>query len=277
MGLLGNRTEVTVEPERAEVVAGEPLRVRVSVGEPDGRVQGGRVELLYRNTYREEDVDRDSDGDARRVVRTRTADVVVAAEPLFAGGVPAEGAVDVELAVPPDAPGSASGSVAWAVRAVVDRRRSRDANDERPLTVLVGPGALEPWAERAVSAPPQVPMRIDAGPRVLRPGDTVEGTLTVRPTAPVSARSLRVQLTRRRRDSPDLTDEETPAVQPLLGEVELVPGEERTFPFALAVPPDAAPSFAAAHNTQHWYVEGVVDRPMRGDHVARLEVVVHTA
>jgi hypothetical protein len=43
------------------------------------------------------------------------------------------------------------------------------------------------------------------------------------------------------------------------------------------VPADAPPSFAAAHNAQHWLVEGVVDLPRAVDHVASLEVVVCTA
>ena len=273
MPLFGkNKTDVQLEVDSDRVAAGEPLRVRVRVSEPDSKVQGGRVELRYRNEYRCED--RDSDGDRHTV--TRTDDIVVASAPLFAGGVET-GDYDVELAVPPQGPPSAQDAVEWRVNAVLDRKRGLDAEAGHDLTVVIGSEAYDDRARRSPDTQDDLPMTLEVAPRTVRPGDAVGGELTITPSSPLEARSVRVQL-RRRRDHEDREYEEDVVMSvDVCGPLELGVGESRTFPIDLPVPADAEPTFEAKHNRQRWLLDGVVDRKLRGDHVVSAELNVHNA
>jgi hypothetical protein len=273
MGLFGGGVQVALRLDRERVVAGETVQARVEIGEPDRKTQGGRVELLYRNTYRYES--RDSDGD--RTNSRTTEDVVVVSEPLFEHATPAAGHVTVALPVPADAPGSDAKAVEWQVRAVVDRKRSRDARETLPLHVGSSPEALAAWAQAPFAAPDKgCTMTLEASSRVVRPGERITGVLTVRAplSEPLSARALRVDLRRIRHDEDDLTDEDRMKLEVVAGGIELSGGEERRVPFEVVVPPHAGPSFVARHNTQRWYLEGIVDRPRARDYVGELEIVV---
>jgi hypothetical protein len=271
--LFGSKTQIGMELVRGEVVAGEPVQVSITIGEPDKKVRDARLELVYRNTYLEDD--RDSDGD-RRTVRRRT-DVVAAQIPLFDTGAVTAGRIDTEIEVPLDAPGTAPDSVDWKVRAVVDRKMGNDAEAETPLTVLSPAEPLRSWAETPLPPSDKVRMALDASPRVVRPGDRITGTLRIAPHEAVSGRAIRVQLKRRRNDPDRNVDSDDHAVTQLEGEVELPAGDDRTYPFEVVVPPDAPPSFRARYNEQHWYLEGVIDVPRSRDPVVQLEVLVHTA
>jgi len=272
MALFTKKTQLDIVLDRGEVVAGQTLRARVDVGEPDGKVQGGRLELLYRNTFRYET--RDADGD--RSNAKRTEDVIVASHPLFEDAA-AAGEVSVELAVPPRAPGSAPGSVEWVVRAVVDRKMARDVNHIVPIAVLSPPEQLAAWAEHPAANSSGVPMAMEVAPRTARPGSVISGRIEVRAAGETSARSVRVQLRRRRNDKDGLTDEKVVTKRELADVLELSSGEGRAWDFSLEVPADAPPSFEAHHNHQHWYVEGVLDRRLATDPTVQIEVNVHTA
>ena len=272
MPLFGTKTEVEVRVEPAEVVAGEAVRVTARFGELDKKAQGARIELGYRNTYKEDDTD--SDGD--RTTRTRKDDVVVAAEQVPVDRASA-GEVEAELVVPADAPGSAPEVIEWFVRALVDRRRGRDADAREPLTVLAPARALATWAESAPTVDGRCTFALDVSTRTVRPGDAISGTLTVTPHEEISARAVRVQIERRRNDPDRNVDADDGTRVELCGETVLRPGEERTLPFEIAVPQDAPPSFRAQYNHQHWYLQGVVDVKRSSDPSVQLEVVVHTA
>ena len=273
MPLFGSKTEVSIDVDRDTVVAGEVVKVSANIGELDKKVQGARVELGYRNTYKEDD--RDSDGDRRTV--TRTSDVVVVHEPLdTSGGSP--GAIQQTLAVPSHVPGTAVDSVEWFVRVVVDRKLARDANAEHPLTVLVPAEPLVAWTQNAPeSTSNDCHMEITASTRAVKPGDSITGTLTITPRESLKVRGVRVQLRRVRYDPDRNTDTNDDRRVELGGEAEIAPGGSHTIDFEIPVPEDAAPSFQAQYNHQHWYLEGVLDMKMKSDPTARAEVVVHTA
>jgi hypothetical protein len=271
--LFGSRTEVEVSVEPAEVVAGEPVRVSASFGELDRKAQGARLELGYRNTYREDDTDADGD----RTTRTRTSDVLVAVEQVPVGDGASPGQLDAQLTVPADAPGTAAKSVEWFVRALVDRRHARDATAEQPLTVLAPADALGPWAQSAPKVDGRCTFALDVSTRTVRPGDAITGTLTLTPHEEIAARAVRVQLERRREDPDRNVDSDDTTRVELRGEGVLAPGEQVTLPFEIVVPEDAAPSFRAEHNRQRWYLQGVVDVKRASDPSIQLEIVVHTA
>jgi hypothetical protein len=174
-------------------------------------------------------------------------------------------------------PGSAEGSIAWFVRAVVDRRLAPDANAKQPLTVRVPAEPLAAWAQTPLAPALGCAMEISASSRVARPGDTITGTLRLRPDGAINARAVRVQLKRVRYDPDRNTDVDDSIQVPLRGEGELAPGAIETFDFAITVPPTAPPSFQAHYNHQHWYLQGVVDVRRAKDPTVSVEVVVHTA
>lgn len=249
---------------------GQPVRAQVSTGEPDGKIHCSRLELLYRNTYRTEV----PQGDGHREVHKRKADVIVESHPL-PGGV--TGNHSVEFTVPPDAPGSAAGSVEWMVRAAKDRRMARDLSRTAPITVLVPAEPLAAWAERAPTDVSGVTiMTMDVTPRTAMSGTVISGRLEVRAVATNRARAVRVQLRRQRDDYYDLTDEEVVTERVLADDLVLPRGESRAWDFSLEVPADVSPSFEARHNSQHWYVEGLLDRRRAIDPTARVEILVHT-
>ena len=265
----GTRTDVEIALDRDTVVAGEEVVASLDVGELDKKVQAVRVELGYRNTYKEDDTDADGD----RTTSTTREDVVVHGEQLpLESGTPT-----VTLFVPPDAPGSAPDSVDWFVKAVVDRKRARDASAQTPLTVLAPLEPLAAWAERAPEVEGRCLMELSASSRVVRPGETITGTLRISAQEEISARAVRVQL-RRRRDDPDRnTDEDDKTRIELGGQASLAPGQQHALDFSIQVPGDAAPSFRAQHNEQHWYLEGIIDVKRSSDPTIRLEILVVTA
>ena len=268
MPLFGSRTDVEITLDRETVTAGEGVVATIDVGDLDKKVQGVRAELGYRNTYKEDDTD--SDGD-RSTTTTRT-DVVVQSVPIDPSGGP----VQVALDVPSDAPGTAPDSVEWFARGVVDRKRGRDATAQAELTVLAPLAPLAAWAERPPVTSDKCAMELEASSRVLRPGDTVSGTLTLTPHEAIKARAVRVQLRRCRFDPDRNTDEDDKLRVEVAGQGELAPGERQVLDFSLMVPFEAAPSFQAAHNSQHWFLEGVVDVKRSGDPTVQVEVVVVT-
>lgn len=273
MGLFGKKTEVELSLAAAEVVAGDPVRVSVTVGELDKKAQGARVELGYRNTYKEDSTD--SDGD--RTTRTSRTDVIVATKDLAAAGGQTPDGTDLELALPADAPGSAPEVIDWFVRAVVDRRRARDASAQEQLTVRAPAEPLEAWAQSPPEADGPCAFELEASTRTVRPGERLTGMLTVAANEDISARAVRMHLVRRR-DDPDAnvdTDDKT-SVE-LCGATALRRGETHALPFEITVPADAPPSFRAEHNRQRWFLRGVVDVKRAKDPSVSLEVVVHTA
>lgn len=273
MGLFGDKTQIQLDVAHSEVAAGQPVVARVRLGSPDKRAQGGRVELLYRNTYTEDY--RDGDGDHE--TRTVTTDVVVDTQPLATGGGLRAGETVIELPLPRTAPGTSPNTVEWMVRAVVDRKLASDAEAKAPLVVRVPAQPLESWAQTPVVSPKQCIIGIDVASRIVRPGEQISGTMTLTPTSPVSARAARVRLRRVRHDKGDNKRDQVVQEVVVAEHLELAPGDTRTAAFALTVPLDAPPSFAAQHNQQRWYVEVVLDRKRALDYEGRLEVVVYNA
>ena len=113
--------------------------------------------------------------------------------------------------------------------------------------------------------------------RVLRPGEQVTGVLTINPQESAKGRTVRVQLERRRTDTPDdMNHTETATQIELARDVKLEPGQQLQYPFQIPLPEGMPPTFAAAKSYMHWYLEGIVDRKLRSDFVVEAEMVVYT-
>jgi hypothetical protein len=113
--------------------------------------------------------------------------------------------------------------------------------------------------------------------RVLRPGEQITGVLTINPRESAKGRAVRVQLQRRRTDTPDnMQSNETAMQVELARDVKLEAGQPLQFPFQIPLPEGVPPTFAAAKSYMRWYLEAVVDRKMRSDFTAEAEVVVYS-
>lgn len=286
MGVFGSEMTVQLGVDRRDFHPGDSVTASVVVGgQPDERVQAGRVELAYVNRYLDQERHHDSDGSRTRTV-TRQEDIVVAWAPLPAGaeGPVAFGTHTITLTFPPDVPPTAhepekfGDVVRWEVRAILDRRMAFDPDATFPVTVYSRPEQYA-WQgqQPPVAKAMECPMGLDTSTRFLRPGEGMTGTLTITPREKVKARAIRVQLERRRTDTPDdITRAETlPGVE-LSGATDLEAGQTYQFPFEVWLFQGVPPTFTAARNHLHWYVEGIVDRKMRSDFVVEAEVVVFT-
>jgi hypothetical protein len=266
---FGRKTPVQLTVEPSTVTAGEEIICRVDVGKLDAKVQGGRVELGYANTYSR--LSQDSDGDNSPGWTTEW--VPVQTVPMFAG-IPEPGQRVFRLRLPRDEPPSVTDTVDWEVRAIVDRRRGLDAWAEAPLVVQAAPGVLARRMETPTESGTEIPMTVELATRELRPGGILAGTVTANPTVEGGMRGLRVQLVRERHEQDGIVERDVEAVVRLTGEAELRPGVSILSPFQIAAPADPAPCWDAKYNSEHWYLEVVADVPLRRDEVTRIELLV---
>jgi hypothetical protein len=116
-------------------------------------------------------------------------------------------------------------------------------------------------------------MTIEVATRELHRGDTLTGTVTAIPAAEYQTRGLRIQLVRERHD-PGSVERDVKASVTLIGESELRPSERISTPFEITLAADAAPCWEAKYNSEHWYLEAVIDRPWGRDEVTRIELLV---
>ena len=291
MSLLGSETTIELALERGEFLPGEEVAARVTVGgDPDERIQAGRVELVYENSYLYRSRDRMHDshdvGGSRETVST-TKTVTVATQPLPRGSqtAVAPGIHAVSLTLPPNAPPTALESegrvrepVRWEVRAILDRRMSVDPDSTAPIVVRSRPDQHAAWALQQPLSGPVCQMNLEQlSARDVRLGDTISGVLGIVPSSEFEGRGVRVQLTRKRIDTPDdmTTTYDEPRVQ-LAGETRFEPGRALRYPFQLTVPEDVPPSFVAMYNHHHLYLEGVIDLRMKGDYTVAAELNVYS-
>lgn len=272
MGLFGTKAKLLVELQQESVVAGTPLTVRWSAGDvADAKVRSGRLELVYDNrfTYLA------SDGDGNDKKKRRTRRVVAVTQELFAGQPPS-GVQETTIEVP-SSPASAPDAVDWFVVVVLDRS-GRDVHAERGLTVTAPSEALESWSrtEPTISSGACV-VQIEVEPRVVRAGDTVRGTVGLSASKDVSARSVRVELLRRRHEHNGIQKGHVEQAVTLEKGSSIAATQPRQLAFELPIVDAGGPSFEAEHNSQHWYVQAVVDRRMSTDFTSMAEIVVYNA
>ncbi|MEA2368691.1 MAG: Arrestin (or S-antigen), N-terminal domain [Thermoleophilaceae bacterium] len=283
------KSDITVQLgiDRSEFHPGDSVTARVVVGDgADDRVQGGRVELAYENRYLDEERYRDSDGDSQTRTVTRSETVVAASQPLPGGaaGPVAAGEHTVTLTFPPQSPPSAhepegfGDLVRWEVRAILDRKMAFDPDAKQQVTVFSRPEQYASWAQSApVSKSADCPMGLELSTRSLRPGEGISGQLTITPRESAKARAIRVQLERRRTDTPDNVHRtETLEGPQLAGKTDLEAGQTLTLPFEMALPVGVPPNFMTGKSNLHWFVEGIVDRRLKSDFVVEAEIVVYT-
>jgi sporulation-control protein spo0M len=286
MGVFGSDMTVQAAVDRNVLHPGDVVTVRVTIGgQPDDRVQGARVELACKNRYRKQEREYNHDGPDHNRTVTREEEFVAVWQPLPGApdGPVAFGEHTVTLQVPPDAPPTAyepegfGSMVKWEVRAILDRKMGMDPDATIEVGVFSLPHQYAHWAQSPpVAKSHEIPMGFEQlSTRVLRPGEQITGVLTVNPRESAKGRTVRVQLQRRRTDTPDnMQDSETATQVELARDVKLEPGQPLQYPFQIPLPEGVPPTFAAAKSYMRWYLEGVVDRKMRSDFTTEAEVVV---
>ncbi len=272
--------------DRTELQPGDSVTARAVVGGgSDDRVQGGRVELAYVNRYLDEERQYSSQGSTTRTV-TRSDTVAAAMQPLPGGpeGPVAHGEHTVTLTVPPEVPPTAhepegfGDLVRWEVRAILDRRMAFDPDASQAVTVFSRPEQFAAWAQSApVPKAAECPMELEMSTRMIKPGEGISGVLTITPRESFKGRRVRVQLERRRTDTPDnLHRTETLEGVELAGGTSFEAGQTVRFPFEIGLPAGVPPCFVTGKSNMHWFLEGVVDRRMKSDFVVEAEIVVYT-
>lgn len=291
----GERARLEIEAQRAVYAPGDTVNVRVAVhGVKEIKIQEMRVELLFDHVYEYEERTRDTAGDSRTRTVTETDHIAVGTERLLVGETVAEGHQSthvVSFVIPPDAPPSAAGGITrivWKAKATLDMPRARDVNAETDVTVIAPAAA---FAGRVESAPEvrggdEGAFSCTLTRRIARPGERFEGVFTATPSADLQVQGVRVELVRLERTfAPESggfqarhgrTAEHVADRMELAGPSTLAGSVTRDFPFELAVPPDAAPTFATGHAELRWVVRAVLDRRLRSDHGVALEVAVST-
>lgn len=274
MGFLdvfkGSRPKLSVAVEPADARPGEEVRVRVTVeGEVDGKAEGGRAGVRCVNQYLKREYDR-RDGDWDEVWRAVTLHEDAQELPLAAGEH------EFAFTVPQGLPPSSASAVSWVAFAAIDRRRAVDASADAVLAVRL-PAPADAGERRSIPPGPDG-VGFEGLPAAAAAGSTLDGTLAVTPPDDVTTTGVRVTVERTRTytaDGHEVVRRAEVAEVEIAGGQELAAGQTQSFPFALTLPPDAAPTAHTPHAEVEWSVRGTVARRMRGDLEARAPLVVY--
>lgn len=277
MGLFSRSgaARVSVAPE--VVRPRQTVTVTVTTDKPLDDVGSARLEWGYDNFYRyhwagradsaaaagndspltADEVGTTSGGerDADDWVCVDRVDVPIAASE-FAG-------TTATFKVPSWAPGSSPQLARWRCRLVVERG-GRDVDTRGDFTVVIGTADVDPveavvqpmeriWGDGATV------IDIDVPSPVYRAGETISGQVVLRPQQDLPTGDVAVYWQRHREHHPLGRH---PAqggaldgrIVQLDKEIPLQAGAHIVLPFALPLPPDAAPSGEAVHSSLSWFV-----------------------
>jgi hypothetical protein len=163
--------------------------------------------------------------------------------------------------VPSWAPGSSSVLAQWSCRLMIERA-GRDVDARGDFTVVIGAGDVhvEPAPMELVAGSGETHLDIALSSAMYRAGDTINGQITLTPQSDLPDGDVAVHW-QRFRDSHPLT--RSPAMLAILDGpmlqlgkgIKLRAGAPVALPFALPLPPDAAPTASAVHSSLRWAIE----------------------
>jgi len=163
--------------------------------------------------------------------------------------------------VPSWAPASSEPLARWSCRLTVERS-GRDVDTRGDFTVVIGTGdvvAEEGPLERVAGSGETV-IDIALPSPVYRAGETISGHITLTPQLDLPDGDLAVSWQRQRESHP-LVKAPSPVgeldgrIMPLGKRIPLRAGAPVVLPFALPLPPDAAPTATAVHSSVSWFVQ----------------------
>jgi hypothetical protein len=233
--------QVAVTAGPSLTVLGATVNVVVTItGDPDRKVKGARAELVRTAIHRVTRTDVTGHGSHDSLLQE---DVVIAEAPVISsGGRVAPGEHAVSLRIPPDGLPSAEGQVRWSVRAVIDRRHGTDIRAEAPVEVLAGPERFASEAASEVRYKSERCIDLELSTRTLRPGQTITGSVTLRPERAMKVTEALVTFVVTIPAKKGLAGTAVASLMLLDEPVQFGPGDTRNLPFELTLPEDAAPT-----------------------------------
>jgi len=169
--------------------------------------------------------------------------------------------------------------IGWAMEVSLDRPLARDVHAEAEVRV---PVRLQNRLERAreygrSSHPEEVELALSLPFREWVAGETMEGTLLVRPQQAFPVRGIHLELVRHEQVTCGEGNERRDRTRlPLAGRLELEAGSALAYPFQVEIPAEAAPSLVTPNYTIRWYLRGIVDRGLQAERVVEEEILVFT-
>jgi hypothetical protein len=273
MGFLdrfkGKKPTIAVVPEPMELVPGQQVRLRVTIGgEIDDKSKSAQAGIRCVNEYLTKEWDRQED-EWDEVWRALTMHEDMADVPLQPGET------ELTFTLPEGLPPTSRQAVTWTAWAKIDRSGGFDAKGDRQLNVRL-PAASAPSERRTVPATKDG-VAFDDLPSAVRAGGTLDGTLSVTATEDVKCTAVKLRLRRTCRykhDNHKAERREDPVEVEIAPAQEFVGGQTRQFPFSVPVPPNVGPTAKAPHSTVEWTVTGIAARRMKFDLEVEAPIVV---
>jgi hypothetical protein len=255
------RQTLTVATGDSPAVLGGTLNAVVTIsGEPDHKVKGAKATLVRTGRRRLTQTDVLGHGQHNTLIHE---DVVLAETPVAtSGGKVVPGGYVVSLAVPADDLPSAADQVSWSVRAVIERHFGVDVKARAPVEVLVGPDRFANEATGEARYKGEQCVDLDLSTRTLRPGETIAGSVVLRPTKAMTVTEVLACFVVSASVKNGLEGTAVAATSLLKEPLVLQPGDPREFPFQLTLPEKAPPSARGSmttpscHSCISWDVAG---------------------
>lgn len=283
-GLFGGLARIEITLNQPMYVAGETVRATIVVHAlQDVELRAAHASLVFDNRYTYRTRRRTKNGTT--TVSSSASDTRVAHSIAFlsAGTLASGSQQQFELEFPSlhDMPPTAVGaitSIDWSIQVKLDIPNAVDATASVPVVLLSRSETYASWATDETFGSDQNACLIDLHleQQVVRPGDTLNGMVTITPRSDFSATDFRVELVRREevpRDQGNLAEESVSSVI-LMENPTITGGMVYELPLQLPVPPTASASYRTDNAAVHWAIKAVVARRFRTDFHALKEVVI---
>jgi hypothetical protein len=245
-----------------------------------------RIELVGRETYYERRTDTDSRGHSRTRIVKREADFSRLSQTLereFQLVSGTEYYWSASIAIPPDAPSTCRGKlidIRWVVKGVLDVPKRRDLVQQVPIQVQGQDTAPAPGngggntSTLAMEGFEECNLILMLEQGALTQGQNLQGRFQMEAMKEFSVRAISVQLVQV--ENAGARDSKEVAVRECLSEpASFRPHESYSYDFVLTMPLEAPPTASSPHSSLAWWVEAILDRPLRTDFSVGKEVYVY--
>ena len=267
---------------------GETVHASVTlVSEKEVKIQEGRIALVYQEEYqyKHHHHSRDSHGHSRTTVATTWAtDEREANRQVFLGetSLPAgtQKTYEFDLPIPTNAAPSAQAEIVhikWMVKATLDRKMAGDIEDKVDLPVFTGASgtSAQPVQAGVSNEPDEADLIFSLPGKEWVMGETIAGWLQINPKKEFDVTEIRVELVRRERVPRDLGNEhETSMPVKLSDGTRLMPGQNLSLPFNIAIPSPVPATFSTPNSKLEWMLKGILARRLRKDTIVEAEIII---
>ena len=268
---------------------GETVHARVTlVSEKEVKIQEGRITLVCQEEYqyKHHHHSRDSHGHSRTTVATTWAtDEREANRQVFLGetSLPAgtQKTYEFDLPIPTNAAPSAQAEIVhikWMVKATLDRKMAGDIEDKVDLPVFTGVSgtSAQPVQAGVSNEPDEADLIFSLPGKEWVMGETIAGLLQISLKKEFDVTEIRVELVRHERVPRDLGNEhETSMPVKLSDGTRLMPGQNLSLPFNIAIPAPVPATFSTPNSTLEWMLKGILARRLRKDTIVEAGIIIY--